>query len=106
VQVVGKIAAISIDKAVKSGIVWEHSIGSAEVVNSTSIQLQGSAPSYAIDKSSGKARAVMILLFYKLIAVKVFRCFLPPPMLLRAKSLLLLLMQVSCMLSFEICNHD
>eukprot|EP01084_Bolivina_argentea_P240452 403957_1 len=53
VQIKGKIAALSIDKVVKSGVVWEHVVGSAEVVNSSSVQIQGHAPSYAVDKSSG-----------------------------------------------------
>ena len=53
IQIKGKLASLAIDKAVKSGIVWEQCVGSAEVVNSSSIQIQGKAPSFAIDKSSG-----------------------------------------------------
>merc|ERR1712159_522352 len=41
IQIQGKLAALSIDKAVKTGIVWETCVGSAEVVNSSSIQIQG-----------------------------------------------------------------
>jgi len=53
VQIKGKLAALTIDKCVKSGVVWEQCVGSAEVVNSKSLQLQGHAPSYAVDKTDG-----------------------------------------------------
>jgi len=46
-----KLASISIDKVKKTGIKFNHCIGSLEVVNSTRVQVQGSAPSYNVDKS-------------------------------------------------------
>ena len=46
-----KLASISIDKVKKTGIKFTKSIGSLEVVNSSKVQVQGSAPSYNVDKS-------------------------------------------------------
>jgi len=48
-----KFASISVDKVVRTGIKFNKSIGSLEVVNSNKVQIQGSAPSYNIDKSDG-----------------------------------------------------
>ena len=53
VQITGKIAVLSCDKVTGSGVVFESAIGSAEVVNSKKLQLQGSAPQYVVDKSEG-----------------------------------------------------
>jgi len=46
-----KFASISIDKVVRTGIKFNKSIGSVEVVNSNKTQIQGSSPSYLVDKS-------------------------------------------------------
>eukprot|EP01091_Cochliopodium_minus_P004081 TRINITY_DN1399_c0_g1_i1.p1 TRINITY_DN1399_c0_g1~~TRINITY_DN1399_c0_g1_i1.p1 ORF type:complete len:161 (-),score=50.42 TRINITY_DN1399_c0_g1_i1:149-631(-) len=48
-----KFASISVDKVVRTGIKFNKSIGSVEVVNSQKTQIQGSSPSYLIDKSDG-----------------------------------------------------
>ena len=46
-----KFASVSIDKVVRTGIKFTKSIGSVEVVNSSKVQIQGSSPSYNVDKS-------------------------------------------------------
>ena len=46
-----KFASISVDKCVKTAIKFNKCIGSTEVVNSSKVQIQGSSPSYTIDKS-------------------------------------------------------
>ena len=48
-----KFASISIDKVVRTGIKFTKAIGSVEVVNSNKVQIQGSSPSYNVDKSDG-----------------------------------------------------
>jgi len=46
-----KFASLSVDKVVGTGIKFTKAIGSLEVVNSNKVQIQGSAPSYNLDKS-------------------------------------------------------
>ena len=53
VQITGKLSTLSGDKCVKSGVIYESTVGSAEIVNSSRLQLQGSSPTYAVDKSDG-----------------------------------------------------
>jgi len=55
VQIKGKINAITMDSCKKTGLVFENAISVCEVVNSQSVEVQvtGSVPSLAIDKTDG-----------------------------------------------------
>eukprot|EP00013_Stygamoeba_regulata_P023153 CAMPEP_0177653068 /NCGR_PEP_ID=MMETSP0447-20121125/13512_1 /TAXON_ID=0 /ORGANISM="Stygamoeba regulata, Strain BSH-02190019" /LENGTH=157 /DNA_ID=CAMNT_0019156447 /DNA_START=47 /DNA_END=520 /DNA_ORIENTATION=- len=50
-QVKGKVSSICVDKCKKSGVVYPKTVASCEIVNSANLQVQGSSPSYTVDKS-------------------------------------------------------